>query len=245
MSLPRISPFGTVSIFPNKEALFQTYLLTLETAAVASESGAGLALTGGSTPQAFYAWAAQHSAVQADLRSAIWTVSDERMVSLNHEQSNWGNAWRSWLRDLGVDPGKAIPWPTDQNPDDAATHYASLWEAAHPGPNVYDVCTLGMGDDCHTASLFPGCPLIGEDAGRNFAATEWPGKGWRLTITPTGLERCAEIVILVTGANKVDALKQIFEEPVDESARPAQLMARFPEKVTWMLDAEAGKAFKD
>lgn len=239
-----ITPFGTVQVYPSREALFQAYLdLMIETASI--RPGAGIALTGGSTPKAFYAWAREHLGQQtAPLQTAVWTVSDERHVPSESEDSNWGTAWRAWLGNhLDLDPSLTVPWPTKLAPEAGAKQYAKLWHEAHADLPLYDLCTLGMGNDCHTASLFPACPLLADDGGHDFAATEWPGKGWRLTITPTGLSKCDQIVVLVTGASKVDALKAVFNQPVDLAARPIQVLAPLASRVTWMLDAEAGEAF--
>ncbi len=215
---------------------------------------ASVALTGGSTPKAFYRWVSQQGGQGADaadphgLRRLIWTVSDERMVPMADQASNFGVAWRDWLGGLGIPDSGVLRWPTDLSPDAAAEAYAEAWDrlTGREGPRqpLYDLCTLGLGEDTHTASLFPGCPLLWDDGGADFAATEWPGRGWRLTVTPTGLAKCPEIIVLVTGASKVKALRAVLQEPIDLSARPAQILARHADRTTWLLDAEAARALE-
>ena len=65
---------------------------------------------------------------------------------------------------------------------EAAAAYEAAWAARSPA-QAFDLCVLGLGDDSHIASLWPQCPLIGRASGPRFVATEWPGRGWRLTIT--------------------------------------------------------------
>ena len=102
-----------------------------------------------------------------------------------------------------------------------------------------------MGDDCHTASIFPGSPLLEEDldSGSIFTSVEVPGKGMRLTITPYGLTKCDRIIAFITGAGKAEALQKVFADtPTDYNDTPIRLLGRSKEKVTWLLDdTAAGK----
>jgi len=230
----KTSPFGNVVVGPSNQ-LFDLLIAQMNEAVHLAGKRARIALTGGSTPNAFYQWAVRHGAVPpAVIESARWTVSDERHVPLASEESNFGNAARRFLDPLGVTGDRRLPWPVDVEGSAAVERYASDWSENCKAS--YDLCLLGMGDDTHIASLFPESPLLSEGGDADFAAIDVPGKGPRLTITPAGLARCGMIVVMVTGSAKAAAVAKVFSEPVDAVRQPAQLLSRFPDRVLWLLD---------
>ena len=139
-------------------------------------------------------------------------------------ESNFGNAQRGFLEPLGFSEANQRPWPVYCKPVEAAARFNRLWEEELPGHSVFDLCLLGMGTDCHTASLFPGSPLLESSNDEPFAAVEVPSKGWRLTITPAGLQRCGRILVAVSGASKANALNLAFREKVDLKVIPVQIL---------------------
>jgi 6-phosphogluconolactonase len=108
---------------------------------------------------------------------------------------------------------------------------------------VFDLCFLGMGADCHTASLFPGSPLLSDSVEESFAAVEPSGKGWRLTITPLGLRRCGRVVVIVTGEGKAAAVREVFHGSENTQVCPIQALKDLPDKVIWLMDPSAAKLF--
>jgi 6-phosphogluconolactonase len=96
-----------------------------------------------------------------------------------------------------------------------------------------------MGDDGHTASIFPGSPLLMEKEERLFAAVEVPGKGWRLTLTPAGLGACGLIVVMTWGASKAAMLKRVFTGAHDPAITPVQMLQRWRDRVVWLADPAA------
>ncbi len=201
-----------------------------------------VALSGGSTPKAFFSWVLAHHALTPETLSRIeWHVSDERCVPLDHADSNFGSAQRLLLDPLGVRAEHRFPWPVDLPPSQAATAYERFWRVAGRD-HAYDLCILGMGDDSHVASLWPGCPLLQQDGGSRFAATEWPGRGWRLTLTPTGLGLCRSIVVLVSGATKAPAMRAVCRDAAtDLASHPGRVLRPLSERTTWLADADASR----
>ncbi len=198
-----------------------------------------VALSGGSTPKAFYAWAVATRALKSETLARVeWHASDERCVPLSSEESNFGNATRGLLDPLGVPAALRHPWATHLSPADAATAYERFWRTAGRD-RLYDLCLLGLGDDSHIASLWPQCPLVGADGGLRFAATEWPGRGWRLTVTASGLALCGSVVVLVNGAAKAPALRAVCRGADDAMNHPGQLLRRMADRVTWLADADS------
>lgn len=197
-----------------------------------------VALTGGSTPKTFYQWVSANRALDPDnCRDVIWTTSDERCVELSSEDSNFGNAARGFLDPLGFGRDCRWPWPVHMSPPLAAEAYSGHWDP--DASTLYDLCFVGMGDDGHTLSLFPDCPLLDSDGGVPFAAVEWPGRGWRLTLTPSGLKRCRLIVPVVTGAAKSAKLAAILNGEGDVQSDPVRILHSLGDQILWLIDREA------
>lgn len=233
------TPYGRLLI-AEKESLFAKAAQLVAGEASRLSGRFTWALTGGSTPADWYRWVVSTNALKADLLGrAVFTVSDERYVPLSSDQSNFGNAERQLLDPLKVGSGQRRPWPTQQPPAEAARSYATAWEGEFGPGRTYDVCFLGMGDDAHTASLFPGSPLLANPSARLFEAIEVPGKGWRLTLTPSGLLRCGLIVVMTLGANKAPALRRILRGPYDPSQAPSQILKASGDRVVWLVDPAA------
>ena len=199
-----------------------------------------VAFSGGSTPQDWYRWCVAQRALPATVVArAQFTVSDERHVPLTDGQSNFGSAARHLLDPLGVPAAQRHPWPVELAPAAAAIAYReTMRRLAGPG-RAYDVCFLGMGDDAHTASLFPHTTLLAADGGECFAAQEVPGKGWRLTITAAGLRACGQIVMLTLGAAKAPALARVLCGPSDPLNVPSQILKNCADRVLWLVDEAA------
>lgn len=209
---------------------------------LAADAGGGgqrfdVALGGGSTPREWFRWCVGKNALPAPLvQDARFTVSDERCVPLHSEQSNFGQAERYLLTPLRIPESRWQPWPVHLLPSDAAEAYAIARTEGRGSAAAYDVCFLGMGDDGHIASIFPGSPLLGEISGRFFAAVDAPGKGWRLTITPAGLAACRLIILMVLGEAKRPMLKKVFHGTADPREIPARLTRAWRERVVWLTD---------
>lgn len=228
----------------SREEIFRLCAQMTNAAAEKSVDSVSIGLTGGSTPLAFYRWAvAERPFSPALLEKAVWTVSDERMVPLTDGESNFGNADRELLQPMGIGEEKKMPFPVEVDPHSAATVFERKFLECF-GRVGFDICVLGMGDDGHTASIFPESPLLALESGELFAPVEVPGKGWRLSVTPLGLELSKRIVVLVTGAGKAERLAAVFgEEP---GHYPIQILARFADRVDWLVDeAAAGKLAGD
>lgn len=231
------SPYGTVRIGERKK-LFERVVDIMETAAASAGEVLTVGWTGGSTPRAFHQWAAAEEAFsQALLRTAVWSVSDERYVPIGHADSNFGNLDRELLQPLGVASARKLPWPVQVDPHSAASVFTQrLQERFGAGP-AFDLCFLGMGDDGHTASIFPESPLLLIEGADPFAPVQVPGKGWRLSITPAGLQQCGKVVVLVTGAAKAERLQAVLQG--DYAQYPIQILSTCAARTEWLVDDAA------
>lgn len=197
-------------------------------AALLSETTGHLCITGGSTPRAAY------ERISALRGSDIW-FTDERCVAPDHEHSNFRMANEALLTRLsGVEVHRM---KGELGPVEGAAEYEREYEAA--GEPVFDLTLLGLGPDAHTCSLFPGDDALGE-RDRPVIGVETPGMAplvSRVTLTFPVVNGSRQIVFLVTGEDKADAVARAFAGPPDPSA-PASLVDG---EVTVLLDEAAAR----
>jgi 6-phosphogluconolactonase len=201
---------------------------------------ATLAISGGSSPRRmFEIFAGTH--FEWDRVHLFWV--DERAVPPTNEQSNFKFAQDSWLR-----PGN-FPAPNihrvlaELDPADAAARYVGDIQqffglAAGEMPR-FDTIHRGMGPDAHTASLFPGEPLIEDRSGIASAVWVEKFKQWRITLLPGVLLAARHTALLVAGADKAAALRSVLGETFDPLRYPAQIASG--QDTVWFVDAAAAQ----
>jgi 6-phosphogluconolactonase len=205
-----------------------------------------LALSGGSTPRVVYALLAAPPRVGAvDWSRVEFFWGDERAVPPDHPDSNYGVARELLLEHLpGVRRGAIHRMPADAADRDAtARRYQSELARAFgipsdaPRPPALDLVWLGMGRDGHTASLFPGSTALAEQ--RRWAVATWAPSlaAWRMTLTLPVINAARAALVVVTGADKADAVRSIRSGSRDLPA--ARVRAR---STLWLLDAHAAGA---
>jgi len=205
--------------------------------AIGERQQATLAVSGGSSPKPMFEQFAR-SGFPWEKTQIFWV--DERCVPPSDSQSNFRMANETWLAPAKVPAGNIHRVPTELEPRDAARKYAEDVRTFLP----FDVVHRGMGPDGHTASLFPGEPLIADH--EDIAAAVWVEKmhQWRVTLLPGVLEAARHTVVLATGSDKAAAVKAVLNGPYDPMNWPAQIGAR-GENVTWVLDVTASGLLGD
>jgi 6-phosphogluconolactonase len=181
-----------------------------------AERGGDIVLTGGSTPRAAYARAAEADADWS--RATVW-FSDERMVPPDHPDSNFAMAAKTLLSRLSKPP-TVVRMQGELGAEAAAGAYEALIrERMGPEPR-FDLLLLGVGPDSHCASLFPGKPEL-EERGRFVAPVPIAGmepQVPRTTLTFPVLNNAREVDFLISGPDKADAVARAFTEPPDPAA---------------------------
>ena len=204
---------------------------------------ASAALSGGSTPRDTYALLAREPALDWTKVDVFWV--DERAVAPTDDRSNYRWAKETLLDVVGLPPGRAHRMSAE-GPDRsaAARDYERLIrervEVDADGVPAFDVMVLGVGEDGHTASLFPGEPTI-DVADALVAAV--PAKGQRearLTLTPLAIEHARAVVIIAVGIGKRDALDRVWAAQGDVRQTPARVIRGCRGAVTWVIDKAAG-----
>jgi len=171
-----------------------------------------VAITGGSTPRATYERAAS---AREDWSGVDFWFTDERCVPPDHEQSNFGMADRALLS--SAEGATVHRMRGELGPEDGAAAYEN--ELGEFGPEALDLILLGLGPDGHICSLFPGQETLGERE-RRVVGVETPGMAPlvpRITLTLPVVNASAQIVFLVAGEDKADAVRRVFGGSPDPS----------------------------
>lgn len=232
-----------IQVCPDSTALVQAALATvLERIqqAMQSHGRCALVLAGGNTPKPLYAALAQQP-IDWQRLYVFW--GDERYVPVDHPDSNEGMARQVWLDQVPIPTANIFGMPTaEADPAIAAQHYEDRlcrFFALEPGEfPCFDLILLGMGDDGHTASLFPYTTALG--VSDRLITVGQKGDQPRLTFTVPLINHAACVVFLAAGANKQTALSQIFAPEADALAYPSRLIQPLGELV-WYLDAAAAE----
>lgn len=234
-----------LEILPNKTALIQYALgrsVEIIEQAIADHGYCTLALAGGSTPKPIYEGLAQRD-LPWDKLHIFW--GDERYVPVDHPDSNAGMAKRAWLDQVPI-PAKQI-WvtpTTEGDPAQSAQRYedqikaafAPLQPSASESFPQFDLIWLGMGDDGHTASLFPHTAAL-------TVMDRWVTVGNkdgepRITFTVPLINHSRRVMVVAAGVSKQAALAQVFSDTAADAAYPIRLV-RPTGRLDWLLDADA------
>lgn len=233
----------TIEILSNKATLVERGVALVNEKikqAIAERGRCTLALAGGSTPKPLYEALAQKD-LPWDKLFIFW--GDERYVPIDHPDSNAGMAKAAWLDRVPIPTNQIFPMlTTATDPAVAAQQYETTlttcfanFEAAEPR---FDVILLGIGDDAHTASLFPQTAAL-TVSDRFITVGDKAGQP-RITFTAGLINRARAVIFLVAGANKQTALSHIFADEDDNQQYPARLIRPDQGELWWLLEQEAG-----
>ena len=171
-----------------------------------------------------------------------WQVffGDERCVPPDDDRSNYRFAQRTLLSRAPIPPDHVHRMRVELPPAEAADDYANqLRQYFGAEPPGIDLVLLGMGDNGHTASLFPGLQAVHEQ--ERWVASEYVEEVgmWRITLTPVVLNLARQVVFLVAGSGKASMLRQVLEGPYAPDLRPAQVVRPVSGDLLWLVDATA------
>jgi len=240
-----------VRVFDDLEALSRAaaeIVVDRSRRAVARRGRFLIALSGGGTPSRLYqllpqppyrdqiSWADMH---------VFW--GDERCVAPDDSQSNYRQAWDAFLEHLRVPPQNIHRVKGELAPQEAARDYAVvLRQFAEPPLEWprFDLVLLGMGEDGHTASLFPGSEV--ETSQPTLAVSgHYQGRpAWRVTLTPPVLNAADAVVFLVSGASKSQTLEQVLGGEYRPRDLPAQRVQPSDGELIWLVDREAAASLR-
>jgi len=212
---------------------------------IASEGVFTLALSGGSTPRALYQLlAAPPFADEAPWQQIQIFWGDERHVAPDHQDSNYRMAREALLDHIPIPPENVHRMLSElPNAGAAAITYADEIHRTfglEPGELPrFDLILLGMGEDGHTASLFPHSPALAERTALVVANPVSKLNTTRLTLTLPVINNAARVWFLISGGAKAEMLKIVLEGSEHSDEYPSQLIAPTDGDLVWLLDAPA------
>jgi 6-phosphogluconolactonase len=203
-----------------------------------------VALSGGHTPQQLYALlATPRLAAQVDWSRVQVCWGDERCVPPDAAESNYRMALEALLSLVPLPPGNVHRIRGEDDPGEEARRYDEMMRVLLGGSGSrLDLVLLGLGTDGHTASLFPGATSVHESAHWVAPAFSETNTQWRITLTPRLINAAAEVVFLVSGANKADVVARVLQGPWRPHDIPAQLIRPAAGQAAWILDTDAASA---
>jgi 6-phosphogluconolactonase len=235
---------GTVVVLPDLDALSheaaQIFVL-LSQASIAARGKFAVALSGGSTPRALYSLLAQErysGAVEWNKVHLFW--ADERCVPPDHPASNFKLASETFISSVTLPSENSHRIKGEKEAAVAAGEYEQDIRAFFAGEGVpaFDLVILGVGEDGHTASLFPGSSALTET--KRFAVPvlrKRPGPD-RVTLTLPSLNNALHVLFLAAGKTKAAVLREIIDEG-NRMGHPAGLLRPARGSVRWLLDRDA------
>jgi 6-phosphogluconolactonase len=234
-----------IRIFADSEALARAAADTVADLAAQSitlQSRFSIALSGGSTPQKLHTLLATEplsSNIDWVHVHVFW--GDERCVPPDDADSNYGAAKEVLLDHVPLPSENIHRIKGELNPKEAADEYEQVLHNHFTGDLPYlDLVLLGMGDDGHTASLFPHTSALNEN--RKWVVDNYvPSKQvTRITLTPLAINAARNILFLVSGSNKAERVHQVLKGVYNPLELPSQFIKPIKGNLFWMLDAAAG-----
>ena len=237
-----------IQSYPTPEALADAvarHIVTCAAEAIAARGRFVIALSGGSTPEAAYRRLATgdwRDRLDWQRTQVLW--GDERCVPPDDPQSNYRMAKETLLDRVPIPGNQIHRIKGEDDPEQAAAGYERALRSllrCHPerSEGSLDLVLLGLGEDGHTASLFPGQAAVHEAERWVMAVPAPSGDLWRVTLTPAVLNLARNVTFVVSGAGKSFRLAQVLEGPVDSDLLPAQAIHPPQGRLTWMVDRAA------
>lgn len=226
-------------IFKNKEEL-SLYFDDLLVKLANEKDVLNIALSGGSTPQTIFDVLAKEYKDKIDWNKINFYWGDERIVPPTDAESNYRMTKEHLFDKLPIKDENIFRVKGELSPEEANTDYINIIKENIPSKNevpVFDLMILGMGDDGHTASIFPHEMQLWDSKNICEVATHPISGQKRVTLTGGVINNSERIIFLVTGSNKAEKVKEIFEKSGDFETYPAYRVDSA--KTLWLMDEEA------
>jgi 6-phosphogluconolactonase len=226
----------------NRKAAAQ--FITLAGDAIARSGRFAVALSGGSTPQALYFLLASpeyRNLVDWPRLHLFW--GDERCVAPDHPDSNFRMVREALLDKIQIPNENIHRMPGESEPAEAAAAYEAeikdFFAVKPAGWPLFDLIFLGLGEDGHTASIFPGSDAVNETAHLVTVVYVQRLQSYRLTLTLPVINAAAQVTFLVSGKSKAAIVSEIFPADGASCSYPAAKVAPTKGRLTWFLSADA------
>lgn len=230
---------NTQEIFDAAAALFYNAAQK----AMESKGNFTVALTGGSSPITLHQLLASETYKDKIDWSKVFVFwGDERWLALDDELSNAKMAYETLLNHVAIPSSHIFPMYKDGiEPQEYAAEYENILREKLGDSGSLDFIFLGIGDDGHTASLFPGTAVLDEKEKWVDAYYLDAQQMYRITLTASFINKAKEIVVITFGDKKADALKEVINGEYNPDLYPSQLLKPADGKLVFLVDEKAAK----
>ena len=236
-----MTQIDNLEVFDDADALARHTARWIAELAAASDRPFAIALSGGSTPKRLYQVLAGNYRDTMPWSRVHLFFGDERFLPPDHDDSNFRMVRETLLDHVALPDANIHPMPTAGEPDEAAAGYQRELQTFYRSEALlverplFDVVLLGLGENGHTASLFPHTPALDDTLHWVVPCVPLDAPHTRLTLTYAAIASSREVAFLVAGAGKRDVLARIRD---GDRAQPASRIASVG-RVNWFVDAAA------
>lgn len=221
------------------------YFLAIAAKSIAAEGKFSVALSGGSSPKKLYEILASKYSNKIDWSKVSFFFGDERYVPKTDPDSNYLMAKKALFDPLNISQSQIFPVDTVLQPDQAAKKYLEVISKFFNNAKIqFDLVLLGLGDNSHTASLFPNTSVLLDEVPSVKEVFLQDQKVYRITMTAPLINNAYNIAFLVYGEGKAEAVYHVIEDKVDINNFPAQLIKPDKGELLWFLDEPAAAKLK-
>jgi len=240
---------STLHIYPDANSLTiaaAERIVGLTETAVTERGRFSIALSGGSTPQTLYELLATPTYAERIAWPQVHVFwGDERCVPPDDPESCYRMAREALLDHVPLPPENVRRIQGEIDPAEAAAKYERILHQffGDQAPN-FDLILLGMGDDGHTASLFPGTQALAEEKRwviENYVAAK---QMWRVTLTRPAINSAENVMFLVSGGGKAERLHEVLQKRNEPRKLPAQMIKPEHGELAWFVDQSAAQLLK-
>lgn len=237
-----------LNIFKNQEELNEQlaqYTIAIAKEAIRQKGRFDFVLTGGSSPKGLYQLLSTTYKNQIDWDKTYFFFGDERTVLPFEKDYNGLMAKESFFDNLSLKDGHIFYVDTNLSPEEAAADYKTRLDQHFDNqPVVFDLVLLGMGDDAHTASIFPHTDLVHQQEAT--VKSVWVEKlnTNRVSLTAPLINQAKHIAFITFGQNKAQALKNVWSDQKDADNFPSQLINPANGDLQWFIDDAAASLLK-
>lgn len=216
------------------------YFKTIARESIAEHEKFSVALSGGSSPKKLYEMLASDYKDKVDWGKVYFFFGDERYVPKTDPDSNYLMVKKSLFDPLSISETQIFSVNTSVDPQTAALKYAEVIKDFFKGKETrFDLVLLGLGEDAHTASLFPGTPVLHDDIPSAKEVYLQDKKVYRITLNAPLINQARHIAFLVYGEGKAEAVQHVIEDNRVTNNFPAQLIKPGDGELQWFLDTAA------
>jgi 6-phosphogluconolactonase len=227
-------------VYPDSSALIAgaaDFIVAEAARAIAERGRFAIALSGGSTPKPVYERLA--ASPRVDWTRVHLFFGDERCVPPDDSRSNYHMAKMALIDRIEIPKENVHRMRGEDDPEAAADAYAEELRSVLGERGRLDLVLLGLGDNGHTASLFPGLAAVTETKRTVMAAYVEVVGMWRLTMTPPVINAAHQVAFLASGAGKAEILHRVLEGPREPIVLPSQAVRPAEGRALWLIDAAA------